>query len=92
MIQITLPPDLEQFVETQINTGRFLSSNDLIQTALRLLQSTEPKNLENSVDLKQTLQGGIDDIVQGRSRLYPNSAAIASDIKGLARAAKQSDL
>ena len=86
-MQITLPPDLEQFIETQLNSGSFLNADEVVQEALRLFQRTTlPQDL--TVDqLKEALQIGINDINAGRSKLYPTATAtaLATDIKQLAR-------
>ena len=84
IMQITLPPDLEQFVQLQLNTGSFLSANEVIQEALRLFQRTLPQDL--TIDqLKEVLQIGIDDIAADRSKLYSTATELATDIKQLAR-------
>lgn len=85
IMQITLPPDLEQFIQTQLNSGSFLNADEVVQEALRLFQrTTSPQDL--TVDqLQETLQIGIDDITAGRSTLYPTATALATDVKQLAR-------
>ena len=35
-MQITLPPDLEQFVQLQLNNGSFLSANEVIQEIFQI--------------------------------------------------------
>jgi antitoxin ParD1/3/4 len=84
-MQITLPPDLEKFIQTQLNSGSFLSADEVVQEALRLFQrTTAPHDL--TVDqLQEALQIGIDDINAGRSKVYPTATALATDIKQMAR-------
>ena len=84
-MQITLPPDLEQFIQIQLNNGSFPSASEVIQEALRLFQHTTLSQDITTNELKQALQIGIDDINADRSRLYPNATALATDIKQLAR-------
>jgi putative addiction module CopG family antidote len=88
-MQITLPPDLEQFIQHQLNNGSFLSANEVIQEALRLFQRTLPQDMTTD-RLKEALQMGMDDIAADRSTLYPNAIALATDIKQLARQQQQS--
>lgn len=84
-MQITLPPDLEQFIQTQLSSGSFLNADEVVQEALRLFQRTTT-NQDLTVDqLKEAIQIGIDDINAGRSKLYPTANALATDIKQLAR-------
>jgi len=89
VMQITLPPDLEQFVQLQLNNGSFLSANEVIQEALRLFQRTLPQDLTTD-KLKEALQIGIDDIAADRSKLYSTVTELATDIKQLARQQQQS--
>ncbi len=42
-MHITLPPELESFVHSQVADGTFISANDVIHTALRLLQEPPGK-------------------------------------------------
>ena len=35
-MQITLPPDLEQLIETQLNSGSFLNADEVVQEALQI--------------------------------------------------------
>ena len=88
-MQITLPPDLEQFVQLQLNNGSFLSANEVIQEALRLFQRTLPQDLTTD-KLKEALQIGIDDIAADRSKRYSTVTELATDIKQLARQQQQS--
>lgn len=88
VMQITLPPDLEQFVQLQLNNGSFLSANEVIQEALRLFQRTLPQDLTTD-KLKEALQIGIDDIAADRSKLYSTVTELATDIKQLARQQQQ---
>ena len=84
-MQITLPPDLEQFIQTQLSSGSFLNADEVVQEALRLFQRTTlPQDLTLD-QLQEALQIGIDDLNAGRSKLYPTATALATDIKKLAR-------
>ena len=40
-MHVSLPPDLERFVETQVHSGRYTSASEVIREALRLLEEHE---------------------------------------------------
>ena len=84
-MQITLPPDLEQFIQTQLSSGSFLNADEVVQEALRLFQRTTLLQDLTLDQLQEALQIGIDDLNAGRSKLYPTATALATDIKKLAR-------
>jgi antitoxin ParD1/3/4 len=59
--KVSLPPDLEDFVASQVASGRYASEGEVIREGLRLLE--EQKNAEESlrsaiaVGLEQALRG-----------------------------------
>lgn len=84
-MNISLPPELESFVQSQVDAGTFISANDVIHTALRLLQEQAILPNRQTADIKQALQLGIDDLEQGRYTTYATAQDLAADIKQLGR-------
>jgi antitoxin ParD1/3/4 len=41
MMNVSLPDDLRDFVESRVASGRYASASDLVQDALRLLEQHE---------------------------------------------------
>jgi antitoxin ParD1/3/4 len=56
-MNVTLPPDLEQFVNAQLAAGTFASAEDVIQEGLRLLRRREELRSEIAVGLAEAENG-----------------------------------
>ncbi|NJK51669.1 MAG: type II toxin-antitoxin system ParD family antitoxin [Leptolyngbyaceae cyanobacterium SU_3_3] len=80
-MNISLPPELESFVQSQVADGMFISASEVIQTALRLLQEQSALQTIRQSNLKQEIQTGIDDLEQGRYTTYATAQDLAVDIK-----------
>jgi antitoxin ParD1/3/4 len=84
-LNISLPSELESFVQSQVADGAFISPSEVVQTALRLLQEQAVLQTIRVADLKQEIQVGIDDLEQGCYTDYATVADLATDIKQLGR-------
>jgi len=59
-MNVSLTPELEQYIRTKVDSGRYLSASEVVREALRLLEQKE-KRLEG---LRVEIQKGLD---SGRS-------------------------
>jgi antitoxin ParD1/3/4 len=59
-LNVSLTPHLEEFVRQSVNSGRFLSANDLVGTALRLLEEQERERSLRLEALQREIQKGLD--------------------------------
>ena len=59
-MNVSLTPELEQYIRTKVDSGRYLSASEVVREALRLLEQKE-KQLE---DLRVEIQKGL---ASGRS-------------------------
>jgi antitoxin ParD1/3/4 len=84
-MNISLPPELESFVQSQVADGAFISPSEVVQTALRLLQEQAVLQTMRVAGLKQEIQVGLDDLEQGRYTDYATVADLAEEIKQLGR-------
>lgn len=89
----TLPSDLESFVESQVNCGRFASASDVIVSSLRLFQELSDESVcasqEERDALRQELSQPDDDIQNGRVRRINSEAesrAFAEEVIARGRA------
>jgi antitoxin ParD1/3/4 len=62
---ICLPEDLERFVQAQVQSGRFTSSDEAISEAVRLLRQRE--DAEEARTLERIRQG-LEDMKAGRTQ------------------------
>ena len=61
-MDITLKPEVEQFIQAQIASGRFASAEDVINEAFQLLQERE-RRIE---ELRQKIAVGTEQIAKGQ--------------------------
>ena len=61
-MNITLQPEIEQFIQAQIATGRFANAEDVINEAFKLLQEREQRIEE----LRQKIAVGTEQIAKGQ--------------------------
>jgi len=59
---IQIKPELEQFIQAQLASGRFASADDVINEAFKLLQEREQKIEE----LRQKIVVGTEQIAKGQ--------------------------
>ncbi|MDM9585373.1 MULTISPECIES: type II toxin-antitoxin system ParD family antitoxin [unclassified Nostoc] len=59
---IQIKPELEQFIQAQVASGRFTNADDVINEAFKLLQEREQR-LE---ELRQKISVGTEQIAQGQ--------------------------
>ena len=57
----SFPPDLERFVQHELSTGRFQSTDELVYHSLRELRDRQQKREE----LRQTIRAGLDQLDRG---------------------------
>ncbi len=56
---LTLTPELEQFAQNQVALGRYSSTNEVILSALRILESLEMLYKGRFEELQREIQMGI---------------------------------
>lgn len=61
-MNITLKPEIEQFIQAQIATGRFANAEDVIIEAFKLLEERE-RRIE---ELRQKIAVGTEQIAKGQ--------------------------
>ena len=62
---VSLPPDLEQFVETSVASGRYASSADLIGDAVRLLREQDQSTHLSFPDARAKIAVGLEQAQRG---------------------------
>lgn len=68
-MNVSLTPELEQFVHTKVNSGRYLSASEVVREALRLLEERdrlreiriETLRQEIAIGIKQSDRGDVFD-------------------------------
>jgi antitoxin ParD1/3/4 len=62
---ISLPPELESFVDSRVASGRYQSASEVIRAALRLLETEEQGREAHLAELRQKIQLGVEQIQRG---------------------------
>ena len=62
---VTLPPELEQYVQQQIEVGVYRDSSEVIQRAVRLLMEQDIERGWSLEDLRREIQIGLDQAERG---------------------------
>ena len=65
-IALSLPKDLQDFVEHSVKSGRFSDERELVREALETLKTREEFRQFQLGKLKEQLQTGVDDLEAGR--------------------------
>ncbi|QJE74476.1 type II toxin-antitoxin system ParD family antitoxin [Aerophototrophica crusticola] len=59
-MNVSLTPQLEEFVRRKVETGLYTSASEVVREALRLLESKERTEREKLEALRRDIQEGID--------------------------------
>jgi antitoxin ParD1/3/4 len=65
-ITVTLPPELEAFVEERVASGRFATAGEVVREGLRLLERREQEREAVLTELRQEIEIGVDQAKAGR--------------------------
>lgn len=64
-MNVSLTPQLEQFVREKVNSGRYLSASEVVREGLRLLEERDRVQQMKLETLRQELMVGIEQIERG---------------------------
>jgi antitoxin ParD1/3/4 len=64
-MNVSLTPELTQYVQTKVESGLYHSASEVIREGLRLLKEKEQLQAARLTTLRQELQQGIDQADQG---------------------------
>jgi len=59
-MNVSLTPELEQFVQGKVNTGLYYSASEVVREGLRLLQERDQLQQLRLQELRQEIQVGMD--------------------------------
>lgn len=64
-MNVSLTPELEQFVQTKVKSGRYLSASEVVREALRLLEERDRLRELRIATLRQEIAVGMEQLDQG---------------------------
>jgi antitoxin ParD1/3/4 len=65
-ITVTLPPELEAFIEERVAAGRFATAGEAVREGLRLLEQHEQQRDAVLADLRQEIETGVEQAKAGK--------------------------
>ncbi|MGB0413507.1 MAG: type II toxin-antitoxin system ParD family antitoxin [Coraliomargarita sp.] len=83
-MNVSLTPELEQWVQSKVETGLYSSSSEVIRDALRTLHQFEDQKLKRIEALKSEIQIGMEQLKSGDAQEF--TPALLSKIKKEGRA------
>jgi antitoxin ParD1/3/4 len=76
-MNVSLTPELEQFIENLVKKGSYASSSEVVRSGLRLLVKHETAH----VQLQALLQEAEEDFKAGRVQSFENTDEIYAEVK-----------
>jgi antitoxin ParD1/3/4 len=67
-ITVTLPSDLEAFIDERVASGRFATAGDVVREGLRLLEGREQERDAVLAELRQEIEVGVAEARAGQLR------------------------
>ena len=65
-ITVTLPPELEAFIEERVASGRFATAGEAVREGLRLLEEREQEREAVLTELRQDIELGVEQAKAGK--------------------------
>lgn len=65
-MNISLTPELEQFVNNKVNSGMYTSASEVIRESLRLLHTYEDLQAQRINQLNQAINSGLQSLENGK--------------------------
>jgi len=78
-MNVSLTPELENWIQSKVETGFYGSSSEVVRDALRLLHQFEYERIRKLDELRSDLQVGLEQIRAGRGREF--DGALVEEIK-----------
>lgn len=72
-MNISLTPELEQFVNTKVSSGLYTSASEVIRESLRLLHNYENLQNQRLQQLNHAIDSGLQDLKMGNKKSAKSS-------------------
>jgi antitoxin ParD1/3/4 len=69
---IALTPELEAYLENKVRSGRYLSADDVVREALRVLEERDRQQERDMADLRDKVAAGIAQLDRGEAWDLPD--------------------
>ena len=90
-MNVSLTPDLEEFVAQKVRSGLYNSASEVVREGLRLVHEQDQLRALKLENLRKEIQIGIDQLERGESRTYSSARELVDEIKAEGRAALRNE-
>jgi antitoxin ParD1/3/4 len=88
-INVSLTPQLEQFVRQKVDSGRYNSASEVVREALRLMHSYEGLRASTLTQLRCDVEAGWQQVEEGKVSPFDAEAVKRRGREKLAKATKE---
>ena len=85
-MNVSLTPDLEEFVAQKVKSGLYNSASEVVREGLRLVHEQDQLHSLKLENLRKEIQIGIDQLERGESHTYSSARELIDEIKAEGRA------
>lgn len=71
-MDIALTPELEAFVNEKVRSGRYLSAEEVIREALRILEDRDRRENHDPAELRDKVVAGLEQLDRGEAWYLPD--------------------
>jgi antitoxin ParD1/3/4 len=82
-MNISLPQQLEAWVDERVKTGMYQSASEVVREALRLLREQEDLKQLRAQELRRQLQVGVEQLDRGAARAF--DGGVTAEVKKAGR-------
>ncbi len=66
-LNVSLTPELSQFIERRLRSGKYTTASEVVRAALRLLEERERVPVQGIAELKAEIEHGLEQLRRGES-------------------------
>lgn len=81
-MNVSLTPELEQFVEEKIKSGMYKSQSEVIRESLRLLKREDELRDNQLEDLRREIRIGLNELKEGKGESVDSVQAHLKSLRG----------
>jgi antitoxin ParD1/3/4 len=84
-MNVSLTPELDEYVAEKVRSGLYSSASEVIREGLRLLREQEELRRIRLQELKRDISIGLEQLENGQGKTYASAAALIKDVKAEGR-------
>ncbi len=84
-MNVSLTPELESFVQSQVESGMYFSQSEVVREGLRLLKEQNTVRRLHQSQLQQEVEKGFNALDRGYYTEYSSASEAAMDLQAKAR-------